>query len=208
MTAKTPADLVNEGVEILTEYLADHRTDDLRRLAPIIVDLRGAFRLGDGRADWSGRSPEYRQAMADLYTRARVPEDQLDTVQAALRYHVGNLIRERASAEELEAVGMTPTSPKERLANQRGALAAQREVAAPRQDVPRLAAFAQALIDYIDEDAIPDLPTERAVASRLALEAVQSRSAQLLVRLADARGTAPRQQEGGRHRRGRQLRGV
>ena len=76
-------------------------------------------------------------------------------------------------------------------------------MAAPRQDAARLTAYAQVLIEYVDEDALGDLRPERAVATRMALEAIQGRSAQLLVRLADAtsgRGEE-RRRAGGRHRR-------
>jgi hypothetical protein len=202
-------DLADQAIRVLREYLSDHKTDRLKELAPLIVDLRGSFHLDDGRPDWSGRSPGYRQVVADIYTKARVPEDKLDTVQAALRYHVGNLLRERTPPDELAAVGLKARSPKERLANHRQALAAQRELAAPRGDAARLAAYAQALTEFIDEDAIPDLPPERAVATRIALEAVQSRSAQLLVRLADAAsGRQVESSRGGKHRRAAGLRGV
>ncbi len=94
----------------------------------------------------------------------------------------------------------SPTvAPKKRLATARQAIQAQRRESAPRQDVARLAAHAQALVEYIDQDAIAGLPPERAVAARLALEAVQSCAAQLLVRLADAAAGAPRPRSGGRH---------
>ena len=195
----TPERLVDEGVQLLTAYLADHRTDHLKALAEVVVRLRGEHTLEDGRKDWGGRSPAYRQSMADLYTRARVPHEKLDTVQAALRYHVGNLLREQASGEELEAVGLSSVAPKKRLATARQAIQAQRKQSARPQDVARLAAYAQALVELIDADAVPGLSPERAVAARLALEAVQSRAAQLLVRLADA---APRSTPGagsGRH---------
>lgn len=201
-------DLVARGVEVLRQYLADHRTDHLKDLAPIVVDLRGSFTLDDGRQDWSGRSPAYRQAMADIYTRAQVPKEKLDTLQAALRYHVGNLLRDRATGEELAAVGLVARSPKERLANHRQALAAQREAAAPRQDAARLAAYSQQLVEFIDENALGDLPPERAVATRLALEAVQGRSAQLLVRLADAASGRARGERGRQRRQAGGLRGV
>src|SRR4051794_5299906 len=104
----TPAQLVDEGVKVLRRYLTDHRTDHLKQLAEIVIQLRSAHTLEDGRTDWSGRSPAYRQSMADIYTRARVPPEKLDTVQAALRYHVGNLLRDRAKDEELGAVGLSP----------------------------------------------------------------------------------------------------
>lgn len=198
MTAdKRPAlSLAERAVKILRAYLADHRTDRLRDLAEIVVELRGAHHLDDGRPDWDGRSPAYRQTMADIYASSRVPEERLDTVQAALRYHVGNLLRERASADELEAVGPSPVAPRERLANERAALAAQRAVSAPPQDVARLTAYALALLRYVDETKIPDLAPERAVASRLALEAAQERAAELL-RVFPKQQT---RQSGGRHR--------
>ena len=200
----TPQKLVDDGVQVLTRYLEDHRTDHLRQLAEIVVRLRGEHTLEDGRKDWAGRSPAYRQSMADLYTRARVPEAKLDTVQAALRYHVGNLLRERAKGEELAAVGLSTVAPKQRLATARLASQAQKRMSAPPQDVAKLAAYSQALVEHIDEDAIPELEPERAVAARIALEAVQSRAAQLLVRLADAVPPQRRKREptlAGRHRR-------
>lgn len=196
--------LAERAVKILRAYLADHRTDRLRDLAEIVVELRGAHHLDDGRPDWGGRSAAYRQTMADVYARARVPEERLDTVQAALRYHVGNLLRERASADELEAVGLSPVAPKTRLANERAALAAQRALSAPPQDVARLTAYALALLRFVDPSKIPDLPPERAVASRLALEAAQERAQELLA-------TFPKQQTrggGGRHRADGRLQSV
>ena len=196
--------LVEQGVEILREYLGTPETHYLKRLAPIIVALRGRHRLDDGRQDWSGRSPDYRRVISEMYAEAGVPKEKLDTVQAALRYHVGNLLREQAGEGELAAVGLTSVSPKERLQRNRDALNAQRELAAPRQDAARLSAYAQVLLDYIDESVLGELPPERLVATRLALEALQSRSAQLLVRVADAAGRSsrPATRAGGRHRRG------
>ena len=82
----------------------------------------------------------------------------------------------------------------------REALNAQREVAAPRQDAARLTAYAQALWSTWTRTPSRDLRPERAVATRIALEAIQGRSAQLLVRLADA--TSGRGEE--RRRAGRQ----
>jgi len=192
--------LADQATEILRAYLRDHRTDRLRDLAKIVVELRGSHTLEDGRADWSGRSPVYRQTMADIYARAKVPADNLDTVQAALRYHVGNLLRESASGDDLEAVGLSKIAPRQRLATRRQAVQAQAAAAAPRQDIARLTAYAQALLDFVDPSAIPGLAPERAVAARLALEAVRERAEELLGLL----GQRPTRQSGardqGRHR--------
>ncbi len=183
-----PADIVDQAVPVLRRYLADPHTSDLRELAELVIKLRAEHTLEDGRKDWGGRSPAYRASMHDLYSRAQVPADKADTIQAAIRYHVGNLLRERTKGEELAAVGLSPVAPRTRLANRRKRLQAQAATAAPRQDVARLAAMAQALLEHIDPNAIPPLPGERAVASRLALEAVERRAHQLLGMLAPARG--------------------
>lgn len=199
--SKTVAELVDDATEIVRRYMRSHRTSDLKDLAPVVVELRSQFRLEDGRQDWSGRSPGYRQAMADVYARARIPKDQLDTLQSALRYHVGNILRERASKDDLISVGLTTVAPKERIQTTRDALHAMKEVSAPRQDVARLAAYAQALLEYIDDATIPALPPERAEASKLALEAIQRRAAELLVRLADVKtGRGRARPAAGRHR--------
>ena len=61
--------------------------------------------------------PSYRQVMAEIYEEAQVPREA-DTFQAALRYHVGNLLRERADESELAAVGLTSRPRRTRLATQ------------------------------------------------------------------------------------------
>ena len=50
--------------------------------------------------------------MGQIYEGAQMPRERQDTFQAALRYHVGNLLRERADESELAAVGLTTTSPR------------------------------------------------------------------------------------------------
>lgn len=196
----TVEQLVDDGVELLSDYLAAPRTDLLRQLASVVVDLRSRFSLDDGRPDWGGRSPDYRSYIADLYTRAGVPKDKLDTIQAAMRYHVGNLIRERAPKDELLAVGLTTTAPRDRNAATRDALHAISAAAGgrtPSSDVDRLAVYAQALLDFIDDVAVRRLEAERAAVSRMALERVQTRSAELLAALSTSpdpgqRGKGPR----------------
>lgn len=201
-TQNTSAELVDRGVQLLRDYLADPRTRLLEELAPIIVQLRGLHHLSDGRPDWSGRSTAYRQAMADLYARAKVPPEDLDTVQQAIRYHVGNLLREEAVPAELRDVGLDPRSPKTRLTEARQAMQAQKAMSAPPQDIARLTLYALWLLSYIDTDAIPELDGDRAASSRQALEQIQVRSAELLAKL---RGwQAPTGgAEAGKHRRGR-----
>lgn len=174
--------LVDRGVALLREYLETPRTDLLRQLAPIIVELRARSALDDGRPDWGGRSPGYRERMADLYRRAGVPKERLDTIQAAMRYHIGNLIRERASREELLAVGLTTTAPRDRNAETREALRALSAASGgktPRHDVSRLTVYAQALLEYVEDAAVSLLDSEHAAVTRMSLERIQARAGDL-----------------------------
>lgn len=180
MTA-TPQELVDAGAEILSAYLDDGRTSRLKTIAEIIVQLREAHaRKKDGITDWHGRSTAYRQLIAEMYRRAGVPDERRNTVESAVRYHVHNLLPERAPAHELQAIGGATTTPKTRLATRRKAIQAQAQDAAPRHHVATLAAYAQALLARADEKAIPGLTPQQAEEAHEALTAVQRRAAELL----------------------------
>lgn len=185
--------LVSHSASLLAEYLdaGRTRTDLLKEIAEDVVELRSMHHLEDGQTDWSGRSPEYRRAVSELYRRARVPHEQLDTVQAALRYHVGNLLRQRATAEDLAGVGLSATSPKERLARQRAvvnALAAVEDGGNIRTDPPRLLAFAEVLVGLVDAKAVAALSVPALVASQMSLDTISAQAAVLLDTVAEALG--------------------
>lgn len=174
---------VDKAVAILTEYLRAPRTALLRQLAEVVVEMRARATLGDGAPDWGGRSHEYRAQMSEVYERAGVPRENLDTIQAALRYHTGNLIRERASKEELLQVGLTTVSPRDRNAANREVMRAMTDAVGgrtPRQDVDRLAVYAQAILEFIDEVAVPKLEGDRRSVAERALRAVDQRASELL----------------------------
>lgn len=185
-TADRAESLISSGARLLGEYLETHETDVLRRLAPVIVDLRHSHTLTNGRPDWSGRTPQYRHDIAQMFTRAHVPDEDVEKIQAALRYHVGNLIRVRADDDDLASAGLRHESPRERLANARRAHAAMRESQTPRGDVSRLTVQAQRLLDHIDIEALPYTDHAHLVAARVSLEHIQIKSAELLVRTQDA----------------------
>jgi hypothetical protein len=107
--------IIERSIRLLKDYRRDRYTSQLKQLAELIVELRSRHTLRDGRTDWSGRSPAYRQDIGWIYRSAGIPEVELDTTEAAIRYHVGNLLRARAAGTELAAVGLKQTSPKERL---------------------------------------------------------------------------------------------
>lgn len=86
--------------------------------AEAIVALRRLHEF-EGRPDWAGRSPEYRLAIEVIYRDAGIQSDSKGSVQANLRYHVGNVLRAVAPVEDLAALGMTVDGPGERSRKQR-----------------------------------------------------------------------------------------
>jgi hypothetical protein len=168
----------------MREYIESGRTrtDHLKEVAAIIVDLRSHFVLENGRVDWSGRSPAYRAAVRAIYERGHVPSDKYDTVQAALRYHVGNLLRQRADADDLAAVGLSSISPKERNGRIRDvvrALAAGGSVAEVTGDPVRLIAHAEALLDFVDPLDLDRLAGPERAAARYGLRHLSALIAEL-----------------------------
>lgn len=113
--------------------LESGRTQVLRSLAEVVVELRSRT-LENGTPDWAGRSWEYRQAAHAAYEAAGIPADAQAGIQAAIRYHVGNLLRERLTPEELQRAGLLGVSPRERIAAQRASLVADAEAGGRRRN--------------------------------------------------------------------------
>ena len=177
--------LIKKATTLLSQYVQEGRTrtDLLKRTAVVVVDLRSHFALDDGRTDWSGRSQGYRQVISAIYQAAGIRPEYLDTVQSALRYHVGNLIRERASDDDLEAVGLTLTSPKERIGKNRSVVAAiAGSVGEVMRDVNRILASVEVLMGYLIEDQLAALLGADAVAADMSLSSIEVRAR--LLRLA------------------------
>lgn len=107
--------LVENGTALIVslEELEQSRTHVLKDLAEIVVKLR-AQHEHRGMPDWAGRSTEYRDVVAKMYRDAGVPEDSVSNIQASLRYHIGNELREQAPAEELAQLGLSEEGPKGR----------------------------------------------------------------------------------------------
>lgn len=125
MPRKSLDELLDTGAALVRRWhqTEESKTEVLRELAHVVVDIRSRYRY-DGAPDWAGRSWKYRRAIAAMYAVAGIPPDSVAHVQGALRYHVGNALRERVPAEELESVGLKAASPKERVASARSDAAA------------------------------------------------------------------------------------
>lgn len=175
MGRKSTERLVEETTALLGRYMAEgrNRTDLLKEAAENIVALRARFTLDDGRPDWSGRSAGYREVIRSIYDGAFIPKDYRDTLQSALRYHVGNLVRERVAEDELRAVGLTSPAPKERLARNREvvfALAASAGGQSVLRNPVEAVARSVVILEAIRREDVEALDHDHAVALRLGLE--------------------------------------
>lgn len=113
----TPLSVLQDtAVKALRRYLNDGGTDDLRKVAVCLVDSREHFITTEGEPDWKGNSNAYRQWSRATYDRAGVPRDRLSSVQAAVRYHVSIVIREKLDPDTLSDLGLLDQSSRQRSA--------------------------------------------------------------------------------------------
>lgn len=116
--------LKKHAVDLLRQYCKapdETRTPIVRSLAELLVDARSQFQRADGSPDWKGRSYAYRNFVNDVYRQANIPADEAATIQAAVRYHVGAVLRERLDDKTLRDYGLIKQSPKERSTERREA---------------------------------------------------------------------------------------
>lgn len=179
MAPATETELVNDGVSLIRQYLDSgrQRTDLLKGIAEIVVELRSRCLLGDGRTDWSGRSSRYRHLAGDMYSRAGITRDERDTFQSVLRYHVGNLLRERAPRDDLELVGISLASPKERLNTRRQVITALAAAGGrvDGRDPVRVLGYVEALLDVVDDVAVKGLDGDDAAGVAVMLDGLEVR---------------------------------
>ena len=112
-------ELQNEAVTALREYQRTRGTECLRTVAGAFVSAREHFYTRDGAPDWLGATHAYRQWTREAYDRAGTPEAELSRLQASVRYHVGNLMRERLDPDEVADLGLREASPRERAVEKR-----------------------------------------------------------------------------------------
>lgn len=98
------------AVKAVREAVEAPGTETNRKAAEAIISLRRQYKH-EGVPDWSGRSPAYRDMIARVYRDAGVPSDSGSNLQANLRYHLGNVVRRVAPADELAALGLQAEGP-------------------------------------------------------------------------------------------------
>ncbi|MFF1625576.1 hypothetical protein [Streptomyces sp. NPDC058272] len=117
---ESPKMLHARGVAYVREFdrIAGAQTVLKKNIAMVVLAIRKRHN------DWLGRTHEYRQEVAEMYRQANIPPDSLDAVQASVRYHVGNLLRQYLTPRELQALELLDTSPVERQQDRRSVNAA------------------------------------------------------------------------------------
>lgn len=190
MTYTGVDDLVAQGIRLVREFgrMETSKTAVLKELARVVVQLRQEFHTEDGRTDWAGRSHPYREAIAKIYAEAGLPPDSLDGMQASLRYHIGNVLRDVAPPDELADLGLKPKTPRDRVQDTRDRLAALARAGAAqveptgnvRADVRRMVVGAEVVLSRVDDEALEELDEEGRAAVVKSLEAVIARASTLL----------------------------
>lgn len=145
---------------------AHERTRLLRGVADLLVDLRALHTGTDGETDWAGKSYAYRDAVRDIYAGAGLPADSSDSTKTALRYHVGNVLRERLTPDELVSAGLSRLDPRDRQASRRTSV----EGTAPQTPdkiIANLALLARRLDDGRGKVTEHDIERAREAARRL-----------------------------------------
>lgn len=97
----------------------DERTDTLREVAEAFVDARTFFYTKDAEVDWKGSTHAYRRWVREAFEKAGIPRDEASSLQAAIRYHAGNILRDRLDPQTLAELGLIAESPRERAAERR-----------------------------------------------------------------------------------------
>lgn len=110
------------AVAALSSYPKAVDSDATRRLretADAFVSAREHFYTRTGATDWLGQTGAYRAWVRETLAAAHLPREDVTTIQSAVRYHVGNVLRERLDADTLTALGLRTISPRERSAEKR-----------------------------------------------------------------------------------------
>lgn len=96
-----------------------YNTHSVREAADGLIELRTMFTDRHGNVDMHGNSYPYRQAVAEIMSLAGVQQDERARVMNAVRYHIGNLMREKFTPEELREMGFMESSPLSRAKDER-----------------------------------------------------------------------------------------
>lgn len=168
-------------MDAIKAYEAGLRPEGLRDAAEVMVKMRQHFTTKDGEPDWKGRSWAYREAVREIYKAVGVEPEDLNSLQSAIRYHVGNVVREQLDESSLEALGLLRASPLQRTRNFRESREALLRSFMPTSDldgddVVRIVVMVGALLDRVERE-IPQLDPPHLAALEQAARVADSRLA-------------------------------
>ncbi|WVX87946.1 hypothetical protein SEA_SNEK_26 [Arthrobacter phage Snek] len=95
------------------------RTELLRDTARYFIDAREHFFTREGEPGWLGRTHAYRTWVREVMSSANIPGDEVTSLQAAIRYHSGNVLRDRLDGDTIDDLGLRKESPRERSVEKR-----------------------------------------------------------------------------------------
>ncbi|MEV6684439.1 hypothetical protein AB0N28_03690 [Streptomyces sp. NPDC051130] len=159
--------LLARGAAYVREYerIKGEQTTLLKNVAVVLVELR---RRCD---DWLGRTHEYRQLAASLYSRSGIPSDSQAAIQAAVRWHIGNHLRTVVSPEELAAHNLKVEGPaaREKVARQsRNAIVTVARAELEASSTRKTKAKSSKQADAVTDEPEP-MPSSSAVGDHLRL---------------------------------------
>lgn len=167
MTKAQLDSLANQAATVLRSAYrsneGDIETAVYRTVAEYVLEARRFFTTKEGRPDWRGVTYAYRQWYGDMLGRTGIPVDDLPRIQSAMRYHVGNLLRERLDDKELETLGLQSASPRERSMAKRNLeleilnlFTGGGPISNPNT-VRRLLQFINSALSRVEEDALQEV---------------------------------------------------
>lgn len=126
---------VIDGMRGYADAGSTERTGLLRDIAEAMVEARAHHFNKDGEPDWAGRTHAYRMWVRDATVDAGITPAERTNLQAAIRWHLGAVLRERVPAEALEAAGLSTASPRERGVQRRAEAAETRNLIGPGPEI-------------------------------------------------------------------------
>ncbi|QOP65085.1 hypothetical protein PQE12_gp25 [Arthrobacter phage Adumb2043] len=174
-----------EAIETSLTASDTERTALLREAAQLFIDAREHFYTKEGEPDWLGRTHAYRLWVREVMSGAHVPGDDVTSLQAAIRYHSGNMLRERLDDDTLADLGLKKSSPRERSIEKRERTSSTlnlfgggAEIADP-EDIIRACALIEAALKRVNAATVAKLPTKERREARAALLQVAKRAEEL-----------------------------
>ncbi|WNO26045.1 hypothetical protein SEA_WILDWEST_26 [Arthrobacter phage Wildwest] len=161
------------------------RTDLLRDVARLFIDARAHFFTREGEPDWLGRTYAYRTWVRSVMSEAHVPGDEVTTLQAAIRYHSGNVIRDRLDDDAIADLGLRKESPKERSVVKRERSSGTLNLfgggaeLATAEEIVQLCELAGRALARVNVSAIAKLPAKERREARAALASLAERASAL-----------------------------